>query len=396
MRRLRRAVYSFLVRFLYLQKSARELAVDPRNEILVIRTDGLGDLLLALPALRYFRKSFGACRITLLTRRESVELAQLCPDVDEVIAWDKENYARSLFYRLRFVRALRNRVYAVAIHSTYSREPLADELVCCCLAAQKIGFDGNLNNITAKQRAKNDPHYTKLIKPNASGTLEIDRNRDFAEQVTGKKIVSTEFQPHILLTESDRAAAGKLLKEAGLNPEKDLIMALFPGASWDAKLWPYDLYAQLADKILDHYPARIVICGAAADARGAEKVHGKMSGQALNLAGKTTLRELAAVFEKCSLFIGNDTGPLHIAVSVGTPTLGIIGGGHFGRFYPYGDLSRHRMVHKQMDCYYCDWKCIHDTVRCIQEISVDDVWRETQRMMEEVVLPERDLQRNKR
>jgi ADP-heptose:LPS heptosyltransferase len=396
MRRFLRAIRSFLVRGLYLRKSTRKLPSEQGNNLLVIRTDGLGDLLLALPALRYFRESFGACRITLLTRRESVEIAQLCPDVDEVIEWDKEKYAKSLFYRLRFVRALRSRGYAVAIHSTYSREPFTDEVVCCGLAEQKIGFDGNLNNISAKQKAKNDPYYTRLITPLASGLLEIDRNRDFAEQVTGQKIAPADFQPHIWLTESDRTAAAKLLKEARLNPESDLMVALFPGASWDAKLWPYDFYAQLADKILDHYPARIVICGAAADVRGAEKVQAKMSGQAINLAGKTTLRELAAVFEACGLFIGNDTGPLHLAVSVGTPTLGIIGGGHFGRFYPYGDLDRHRMVHKQMDCYYCDWKCIHETVRCIQEITVEDVWRETQRMMEEVVLPKRDLQGNRR
>lgn len=396
MSRFSRAVYSRIVRSLYLQKKGPELQAGEDARVLVIRTDGLGDLLLALPALRYFRESFGACRITLLTRRESVEIAQLCPDVDEIIPWDKEEYARSLFYRLRFVRALRSRVYTVAIHSTYSREPLTDELVCCCLAVQKIGFDGNLNNISAKQKKQNDPCYTRLIKPLASGPLEIDRNRDFAEQVTGKRIAPADFQPRIMLTESDRLAARKLLRQTGLKPEHDPIIALFPGASWDAKLWPYDFYAQLADNILDHYPARIVICGAAADVQGVEKVQAKMHGQALNLAGKTTLRELAAVFEECALFIGNDTGPLHIAVSVGTPTLGIIGGGHFGRFYPYGDLSRHRMVNKQMDCYYCDWKCIHDTVRCIQEITVEDVWRETQRMMEEVVLPKRGLRGNKR
>jgi ADP-heptose:LPS heptosyltransferase len=396
MRRFLRAVYSFLVRRLYLRKTAYKAPSEQKSNILVIRTDGLGDLLLALPALRYFGESLGGCRISLLVRMESVEIAQLCPDADEVIGWNKEKYARSLFYRLRFVRSLRSRGYAVAIHSTYSREPFTDELVCCCRAAQKIGFDGNLNNISAKQKAKNDPHYTRLIKSNARGPLEIDRNRDFAEQVTGKKIAPADFQPQIWLTETDRAAAEKLLKEAGLKPESDLIVALFPGASWDAKLWPYDFYAQLADNILDHYPARIVICGALADAQGAEKVQAKMHGQAANLAGKTNLLELAGVFEACGLFIGNDTGPLHIAVSVGAPTLGIIGGGHFGRFYPYGDLNKHRMVYKQMDCYYCDWKCIHETVRCIQEITVEDVWRETRRMMEEVVLPERDLRGNKR
>ena len=396
MKKFLKAIYSFVVRSLYLQRKTLELRTEEGHNLLVIRGDGLGDLLLALPALRHFKESFGACRITLLTRREWVDIAKLFPYVDELIAWDKEQYARSIFYRLRFIRKLRGHFYAVAIHSTYSREPLADEILCCCLATQKIGFDGNLNNILAKQKAKNDPCYTRLIKPIASGPLEIDRNRDFAEQVTGKQIAAVDFQPQIRLPESDRMAAVKLLRDAGLKPESDLIVALFPGASWDAKLWPFDAYAQLADKILNYYPARIVICGAAADVRGVEKVQVKMNGPAVNLAGKTTLRELAAVFEACDLFIGNDTGPLHLAVSVGTPTLGIIGGGHFGRFYPYGNLSRHRMVHKQMDCYYCDWKCIHETVRCIQEITVEDVWRETHRMIEEVVLPARALRGNER
>ena len=357
----------------------------------MIRTDGLGDLLLALPALRHFKESFGACRITLLTRREWVGIAQLCPYVDEVIGWDKEKYAKSISYRLSFLGELRNRVYAVAIHSTYSREPLTDELVCCCMAAQKIGFDGNLNNISAKQKARNDPYYTRLIKSLASGSLEIDRNRDFAEQITNKQIAPEDFQPQVWLAEPDRTAAGKFLIDAGLKPGSDLIVALFPGASWAGRLWPMESYAQLADRILQKYEAKIIVCGAATDLQEIGEARFHTSRRIVNLVGMTTLRNLAAIFETCDLFIGNETGPLHLAVSTGIPTLGIIGGGHFGRFYPYGDLSKHRMVHKQMDCYYCDWKCIYETVRCIQEITVDDVWRETQRMMEEVVLPSRDM-----
>jgi hypothetical protein len=67
-----------------------------------------------------------------------------------------------------------------------------------------------------------------------------------------------------------------------------------------------------------------------------------------------------------------------------------MGGGHFGRFYPYDDPKKHRMVFKEMDCFNCDWHCVHESVRCIQEITCDAVWHETQRMMEEVVLPARE------
>jgi ADP-heptose:LPS heptosyltransferase len=391
MRRFRKAVRSFVIRTLYLRRKVPNLRGVQSNSILMIRTDGLGDLLLALPALRHLKESFGSSRISLLTRQEWVDVVRLCPYVDEVIGWDKERYARSISYRLKFIRELRRRKYGVAIHSTYSREPLTDELVCCCLAAQKIGFDGDLNNISPKQKAKNDPHYTRLIKPTGNGNLEIDRNRSFTEEVTGKPIAPADFQPTIWLGEPDRAAAGRLLRNAGLGSERDLVVVLFPGASWDAKLWPFENYAQLADRILQHYDAQIIICGAVTDSQGVARIQANIRGQVFNLAGKTSLRELAAVFEGCDLFIGNDTGPLHLAVSVGIPTLGIIGGGHFGRFYPYGDLNRHRMVHKKLDCYYCNWKCIHESVRCIQEITVEDVWSETQRMIEELVFPEQNI-----
>jgi ADP-heptose:LPS heptosyltransferase len=385
-----KAAYSFVVRSVYPQRYVSKLPLGGENSILVIRTDGLGDLMLALPSLRHLRESFGSHRITLLTRQEWVGLMQRCPYVDEVIGWDIRKYARNIFYRVSFVRGLRKRVYGEVFHPPYSREPLSDELLCCCLAARKIGFDGDLNNISPNVKARNDSHYTKLIDLSVKGAPEIDRNREFTERVTGKRVVPADFQPKIWLAESDRKQAGSLLGEAGLDPKRDLIVVLFPGASWDGKSWPAVRYAELADRIIQEHGAKIVICGARTDMLIATLVQSKMKGSVVNLAGKTSLPVLAALFELCALYIGNDTGPLHLAVSVGTATLGIVGGGHFGRFYPYGDLNRQRVVFKEMECYHCNWKCIHESIRCIQEIAVDDVWAATQRIMNEVVVPERE------
>jgi ADP-heptose:LPS heptosyltransferase len=281
-------------------------------------------------------------------------------------------------------------MYEAIFHSPYSREPLSDELLCCSVAARKIGFDGDLNNISPKEKARNDSRYTNLIEIAVKGTSEIDRNREFTERVTGKRIAPADFQPILWLAESDRQKAGILLREAGLDPRRDLIVALFPGASWDGKSWPADRYAELADRIIQEYGAKIVVCGAAADVFVAARVQSEMKGSVVNLAGKTNLPVLAALFEACALYIGNDTGPLHLAVSAGTATLGIVGGGHFGRFYPYGDLNRQRVVFKEMECYHCNWNCIHESIRCIQEIAVDDAWLATKQIMNEVVAPQRE------
>lgn len=381
--------YSFAVRTVYPPRKVPKLTAGHANDILVIRTDSLGDLLLALPSLRYLRESFASHRISLLTRREWVGLMQRCPYVDEVIGWDFRKYARNIFYRLRFIRKLRKRNYGTVLHLTYSREPLSDELVCSCLAARKIGFDGDYNNISPKVKARNDLYYSKLFQASSKATLEIDRNREFAEQIINMHIPSRDFWQKIWLAESDRTEARRLLNDAGLDPMRDLIVAIFPCASWEGKSWPADRYAQLAERIIAEHRAKIVICGDQSDASVSAEIQSKMNGRGVDLAGKTSLLVLASLFESCALYIGNDTGPLHLAVNVGTATLGILGGGHFGRFYPYGDLSRHRAVFKEMECYHCNWKCIHDSIRCIQDITVDDVWAATQRIMNEVVVPER-------
>jgi len=384
-----KSVYASTVRSLYGHSRSPASEFNGNMNILVVRTDGLGDLLLATPMLRHLRRSFAQHRITLLTREEWLEAVETCPYVDELISWNIRKYNKNLFYRLRFIHALRNRRFDLALYPAYSRERLIDEVLCCCRAARKIGFDGDLVNISSEEKARNDSYYTKLVEPRDEDVLELDRNRKFTEEATGKMIEREDFQPEMWLKGSDRVAARRLLAEAGLNPSRELIVALFPAASVGKKLWPANHYAELGDRIVQRYGAKILICGAVSDSTVAADVQSQMRRPALNFAGKTSLRELAALFEACALYIGNDTGPLHMAVILGISTLGIIGGGQFGRFYPWGDPNRHRIVFKKMDCYHCNWHCMYDTIRCVQDISVDDVWLATQRIMEEVVLPER-------
>lgn len=370
--------------------------INQRANVLVVRTDGLGDLILATPLYKHVMKAFGQPRICLLTRAEWVGLFHNCPYIDEVIPWSIQKYATSIRYRFRFLESLRRRAFDLAIHPVYSREPLSDEVVCCTRASQKIGFDGDLNNIHKRRKSKNDQYYTRLIKRTTTVCPEIERNRDFAEQLIGQPIRPGDFQPELWLDDSDRVAAREILQRHGVSVNGGLVIALFPSASATYKTWRCGNFVELGNRLFRHFNVKLIISGANADERVASDLARSINAPVVNLAGQTSLAELAAVLEFSDLYIGNDTGPLHMAAAVGTPTLAIMGGGHFGRFYPYGDLSKHRMVFKKMDCYGCNWKCIYKTTRCIQEITVDDVWFEAQRMMEEVVLPSRAARDAKR
>jgi ADP-heptose:LPS heptosyltransferase len=389
-------IYGMILRHLYARRTRLTHTSSNPESILLIRTDAIGDYVLFTPALRYIRRSFPNSRIALVVNKNLVDLVSPCPFVDEVIPLDVRRYRRNFFYRLYFIRDLRQRAFHSVIHPTHSRTLESDEIAYCSGAAQKVGIYGDLSNISAHEREKNNAYYTRLLKTDETNMSEIERNRDFAAQVTGAPIESADFQPELWLTESDRAAAKKLLEEAGFDPTRDLIAAILPGAAWKGREWPVISYAKVADRIVNQYGVKIVILGSPADVNVATSVASGMRSPSSNLAGKTGLRELAAILESCGFYIGNETGPLHLAVAMGIPTLCIIGGGHLGRFYPYGDLNRHRMVYKKMECFNCNWKCIHESIRCIQEITVEDVWSHTQRMVEEVVIPEREHRSKKR
>ncbi len=83
-----------------------------------------------------------------------------------------------------------------------------------------------------------------------------------------------------------------------------------------------------------------------------------------------------SLLRRARLYFGGETGPLQLALAVGTPVVCLLGGGRFGRLFPAGDPRRNRAVHLGMDCFGCNWRCRYDSIRCIQEIGEEHAWRE--------------------
>ena len=102
-----------------------------------------------------------------------------------------------------------------------------------------------------------------------------------------------------------------------------------------------------------------------------ETSHGVTS--VVNVCGRTTLAQAVALIARVDLFLGNESSLLHIAVAMDRPEVCILGGGHRGQFFPWGDPAKHQGVSVDLDCVGCNWQCKHDKVRCIEEVSVSQV-----------------------
>jgi ADP-heptose:LPS heptosyltransferase len=154
-------------------------------------------------------------------------------------------------------------------------------------------------------------------------------------------------------------------------------ITIIPGAGWPMRQWPAEKWILLLLKIQTHYTDYdFVLLGGIDDRSLCNIITEKVNKDNIrNLCSYFNLNELAIAIKNSCLCIGAETGAIHISAACDIPTICIMGGGHFGRFCPYGNLKQNIVVNKPMDCYGCDWNCMYPTVRCIQEIEIDNVYK---------------------
>ncbi len=184
-----------------------------------------------------------------------------------------------------------------------------------------------------------------------------------------------ELYMHI--SENDQEEAEKILQEANVKTNKP-IFGIYTGLDPDhpkGRCIPLDKFAKLGDILSSNYGAEIIIVGNSEETPTAKIIADMMVNKPKILTGKTTLRQVAAVIEKCSLFVSSDGGPMHIAAAVGVPVVGIFGPTDWVSHAPYG--KRCRVVRSNMECAPCHKahgegvKCVNQ--ECLKSISIDSI-----------------------
>lgn len=319
----------------------RYTTADP-SHILVSLLLPIGDTLLATPALSALRRRFPWAKITAIVSHSNAGILQDNPNIDHLVfvaARGAESKVR------RFARGLsdlrQNKFDLIITFSPVSsivlrmaglyRRPLRVEMPALWWLL------GGHSSAYRNRHAVD--HYLLAVAP-----------------VLDEPLSEEDRQPRIYLTARDRTSARALLREAGLSPANTLIAMHVGGEGFEGrKRWAPRRFAAVANHLVERFDAHILLIGGNGDVALCDEVASLVTeGNATVLAGRTSLKETAALIELSAMFIGNDSCPLHIAAAVNTPAVGIFGPSNIQQFQPIGKRQhRQRIVHSNLPCAPC-------------------------------------------
>jgi heptosyltransferase-2/heptosyltransferase-3 len=336
-------------------------SIKNAERIIIIDLLYLGDLLFALPFIQNLRRSYPEARIDMVVNANFFDIIEDNPYLDNVYAYDK---SWSIKESWRFSRGLSKNNYDLGlnIHGNWRTAIMLklinpDYSIGYGGKGRGIFLDKELNTLPTEDSVQ-EKHMVELY---LNFLREMGIDDEFENQ--GLKInVSKEARESML----------EFLQEAGINKEREQIVGINTGGSWPTKRWTERGFAELADSLEKEYGMKVIFFGGPGDVDRVERIVDLMETEPVIAAGKTNLKELAALAQLCDLFISGDTGPIHVAVSVGTPTIAIFGPSDEGKYRPYG--KGHIVVKKEIDCRPCgEHECPLDHHECMEGIEVEDV-----------------------
>ncbi|MDQ7063842.1 MAG: glycosyltransferase family 9 protein [candidate division KSB1 bacterium] len=311
----------------------------PQN-VLLLRTDRIGDVILSTPVALALKKAHPDSQITFLVRRATLPIVQSCPAVDAAIPIEMFMQGGRLQLRA-LVRYLKQQRFNAAVH-LFPR-PALTLATFLARIPHRIGTGYRYYSLLFNHRIYE--HRKTAERHEAEYNLQLLRP-------FGIEAPEVAFS----LTISDEAwrKIDQLLADAGIGTEEPLVV-LHPGSGGSARDWPPEHFAELAQRLIEKEQARVAITGAPNEQPLADAILQRMKVKPLALVGRLTLQELAALLRRADVFVANSTGPLHLAVAVGTEVVAFyppILACRPERWGPYG----HRqdvLMSQQEECFRC-------------------------------------------
>jgi heptosyltransferase-1 len=339
------------------------------QRILIIKPSSLGDIVHALPLLATLRERYPDAHIAWLASRSFAPLLENHPLLDAVIRFDRARFGKMwrsprIFLDFwRFVAEIRRRRFDLVIDlQGLLRSGL---LSFFSGAGQRVGF--------ADAREGAWLFYTQRVGSPASIEHAVEQNLSVARAL-GLRADEAEFP--LGLRPAEHAAAQELLFGAAGGPLQSFT-AVMPGARWETKRWPADRIAELIDRMQAGGLPRCVLLGGPGDRGFADQVIAACKSGVVDLVGRTTLRQLAALIDMADRVVCHDSGPLHIAAALGKPTVAVFGPTNPARTGPYSRAAV--VVTHPIECAPCYQRvCPYGHHNCMQQLDVETVLTKVQ------------------
>lgn len=343
--------------------------VNPENirRLLIRSTNWIGDAVMTTPAVRSIRENFPQAEILILAKPWVIPVFDNSPYVDGVLTFDGNGRHTGVAGKLRLARDLRSYRFDAAI------------LLQNAFEAALIAF---LAGIPARIGYNTDARALLLTHP-VRCRPEFKRDHQTFYYLNILKGAGLETgRPDLFLAVGDRqrTRAGEILRAQGVSEDQRLV-GINPSATYGpAKQWPLTRYAALADRIQEAIDCRILVFGGPGDRDLGLKMSRLMRRPPIDLAGRTELGEALALIERCSLFVTNDSGLMHVAAALDVPLVAIFGSTNATTTGPLGANSR--VVQVPMACSPClKPECPEGHLNCMRQIDVNMVFNAAGELM---------------
>ena len=349
------------------------------DRVLVIRPDHLGDVLLMMPAIRLIKLERPDTELHVICGKWAAELLAPYDEIDAVLTRDFPGFQR------RRVSAARN-PYLMALDSARMLRRIGygsalvmrpDHWWGALLAflagiPERIGYDN----------ANVAPFLTgRLPHQHEHAVLQNMRLAQFWLGIPQDKDINLTLP----VNPADIVTVDQLLSDRQIDPDQPIV-CIHPGSGMPSKLWQSEKWAAVADQVAQLHAAAIVFTGSSAEAALINDIVERMKVKANSIAGATTVGQLAELYRRSCLVLGPDSGAMHVAAAMHTPTVTLFGPADPIEFAPWGDERQHAVVTSSIACRPCrilDWR--DDPIEyhpCVRDINVSQVLEETQRVMQ--------------
>jgi len=336
------------------------------GKILVVKTHAVGDLLLTTPAIRAIRRRFPDAELHLLVCDQVRNVVETNPDIDEIISFDARLIVRrALSGWIAIAWRLRSQKYNLAV--IFHASPWLHLICWIAGIALRVGFDHGGSGFSLSRAVSWQPNTTRYV---------ADVYMDIARIFGAAPLSPLVLKPAL----DDRRKMISICRRCGLE-ESELLIAVCPGGGLNPrdyvpqKRWPQERFAAVINRLREEFQCKVLIVGGKSDKDVAAAIAQGCDTEVVNLCGETTLRQTAALFGRCALVISNDSAPLHVAVAMGTPAVGIFGPSNVAAIMPSNN-PRHIAVTSSLPCSPCYANCVFPgcaSPKCLATISVDEV-----------------------
>jgi len=345
---------------------------DKMNRVLIRGTNWIGDVVMTFPAIAAVRETLPKARITVLVKPWVADLVRMHPAVDEVMVYERPGRHSGPGGLFALARELRGENFDAAL------------LLQNAIEAAIIAW---LAGIPVRAGYSTDARGLLLTHPvkRTSQILTVHQSIYYLEMLKALGFRSSQGALRLVATEKQRLSAEKLLGQFGIAGRRPLV-GMAPGAAYGpAKRWFPERFAAVADRLAGRTACPVLLFGSDGDRASTEAVQAAAKNPFIDIAGRTNLEDAIALIARCDLFITNDSGLMHVAGALGVPTVAIFGSTNPQTTYPLGE--RTVILRRPVDCSPCLKKECPTDFKCMDLVTVDEVYDESVRLLAEAGYP---------